>query len=176
MRLKHIVPFLLLFSLLGFLGYELFHAKPDELPSALIGDAVPAFKLPTLESDNALFMQQQLRGRVTLLNIWATWCYACSIEHDMLMKISRDYHVPIYSILYKDERKKGQAWLRKHGNPFILTGDDSNGDVAIDFGVYGTPETYVISPAGKIVYRHIGIIDQEAWDKVLFPLIKKLRG
>lgn len=176
MKLKHLTPFLLLFSLLALLGYELFHAKPNEIPSALIGEAVPTFTLSTLESPNVTFTQQQLRGHVTLLNIWATWCYACSLEHDMLLKINRDYHIPIYSVLYKDDADKGLAWLREHGNPFTLTGNDSNGDVAIDFGVYGTPETFVISPAGNIVYRHVGAIDQEAWDTVLFPLIKKLSG
>lgn len=174
-KVKLVIPFLILFTLLGFLYYELFHAKPNELPSALVGEPVPAFSLPVLGNPAASLTQKQLKNRVTLLNVWATWCYACGLEHDMLMKISQEYHIPVYSILYKDDPAKASAWLREHGNPFVMTGDDSKGDAAIDLGVYGTPETFVISPAGNIVYRHIGAIDQEAWDKVLLPLIKSLK-
>lgn len=173
-KLKLTIPFLILFILFGFLYYELFHAKPNELPSALIGEPVPAFSLPLINNPAAALTQNQLKHHVTLLNVWASWCYACGLEHEMLMKISREYHIPVYSILYKDDPAKAAAWLHEHGNPFVMTGNDSKGDVAIDFGVYGTPETFVISPAGNIVYRHIGAIDQETWDKVLWPLIKKL--
>lgn len=173
-KFNYVIPFLMLFGLLAFLGYELFHAKPYEIPSALVGEDVPNFHLPSLAGNGQVLSSSDLHGRTILLNVWATWCYACSIEHDMLMKISHQDHVPIYSILYKDQRGKGLSWLNEHGNPYVMTGDDSNGDVAIDLGVYGTPETFVISPAGKIVYRHVGAIDQDSWDNVLYPLIKKL--
>ena len=175
-RLRYFIPFLLLFSLLGFLGYELFHAKPNELPSTMIGEKVPDFRLQTLSKKGDLFTQQSLQGHVSLLNVFATWCYACTLEHDMLIKINREYHVPVYGLLYKDDAKKTIDWLNQHGNPYTKIGDDNNGDTAIDFGVYGTPETFVISKEGRIVYRHIGMIDQETWDKVLSPLIKKLNA
>jgi cytochrome c biogenesis protein CcmG/thiol:disulfide interchange protein DsbE len=161
---KFIAPFLILFLLLSLLSYELYSAKSNELPSALIGERVPAFKLGDLS-------QKDLIGKVSLLNVWATWCYACKLEHSMLMKIKNQYHVPIYGIAYKDQPDEVANWLTAKGNPYIKLGNDQQGDVAIDLGVYGTPETFVINPKGEIIYRHIGAINQDVWDKVLYPII-----
>ena len=113
---------------------------------------------------------------MSLLNVWATWCYACEIEAPMLLKIKTQYHIPIYSILYKDDPKEALLSLKKNGNPYVMIGLDRKGDTAIDLGVYGTPETFVISREGKIIYRHVGIINQTVWDSVLYPLIKKYSG
>lgn len=167
------IPFFTLFILLGLLGWELFYSKPNELPSALIGEEVPHFVLPNLLPHQPAFTHHNFAGRVSLLNIWATWCEACNLEHSMLMKIKNDYHIPIYGILYKDKVDDATAWLNEHGNPYILVGSDHKGDVAIDLGVYGTPETFVINAQGKILYRHVGILNQKIWDDVLYPLIKK---
>lgn len=172
-KIKVVIPFVILFILLALLWRELFYTKPGELPSALIGEALPTFTLPNLYHPQDMFTDKQLRGHVSLLNVWATWCYACSLEQPMLMKIKNQYHIPIYSIVYKDDTQTAIQWLNKNGNPFIITGNDHSGDVVIDFGVYGTPETFVISPQGKIIYRHVGVINQKAWDEVLYPLIKK---
>jgi cytochrome c biogenesis protein CcmG/thiol:disulfide interchange protein DsbE len=172
-KLKIIIPFILLFTLLGLLWRELVYAKVGEIPSALIGEDLPSFQLTTLYHPEQLLTEKTLRGRVILLNVWATWCYACTQEQPMLMKIKNQYHVPLYSIDYKDNPVEAKQWLQKYGNPYILIGNDNTGDTAIDLGVYGTPETFVISPSGKIVYRHIGTIDQHAWDTVLYPLVKK---
>lgn len=174
--LKQIIPFFILFTLTGLLAYEMFYAKPNELPSALVGENVPTFSLPNLYDNAPPLTQKALRGHVTLLNVWATWCDTCSVEHPMLMKIKNEYHVPIYSLVYKDDTRNAIQWLNDNGNPYTLSGNDAKGDVAIDFGVYGTPETFVISPTGKIVYRHIGAIDQQSWDETLYPIIKKLGG
>lgn len=171
--LKYALPFLILFALLALLGRQLFYAKPNELPSPLIGETIPYFEIPDLLAPNQTFTPKALTGRVTLLNIWATWCYACSVELPMLMKIKDTYRVPIYSIAYKDDPNEAKKWLYQLGNPYVATGNDKKGNVAIDLGVYGTPETYVISPQGKIVYRHIGVITQKNWDEVLYPLVKK---
>lgn len=172
-KLKHIIPFFILFALLAILWRELFYAHPNELPSALIGETVPEFQIPNLWQENKSFSTKELAGRVSLLNVWATWCSACSMEHPMLMKIKEQYHIPIYSIDYKDNSVDAKNWLHQEGNPYVMTGIDQHGDVAIDLGVYGTPETFVINPEGKIVYRHIGIIDDKVWNEVLYPLIKK---
>lgn len=172
-KLKIAIPFFLLFLLFGILCYELFYAKPNELPSTLIGEHVPEFKLPDLFHPEQTLTQEKLRGRVTLLNVWATWCEACMIEHAMLLKIAGAYHLPVYGIIYKDNKQDAINWLKKNGNPYLMVGDDSKGDVAIDLGVYGTPETFVIDPDGKVLYRQIGIIDQNTWDNVLYPIIKK---
>jgi cytochrome c biogenesis protein CcmG/thiol:disulfide interchange protein DsbE len=167
------IPFIILFILLGLLGWELFHSKPYELPSALIGENVPRFVLPNILPNQPTFTHHNFTGQVSLLNIWATWCEACTIEHSMLMKIKNDYHVPIYGIIYKDKVDDAITWLNQNGNPYERIGNDKKGDVAIDLGVYGTPETFVINAQGKIIYRHVGIIDQQIWDDILYPLIKK---
>lgn len=173
MKIKFIIPFLILFTLFGLLYKELFYAKHNELPSALIGENIPDFELTDLTHPYITLTSKDLTGRVSLLNVWASWCSACSTEQEMLMKISVDYHIPIYGIDYKDDPKTAIAWLRQYGNPYELIGADRRGDVAIDLGVYGTPETFVISPSGKIIYRHVGAIDQKTWDEVLYPLVKK---
>lgn len=166
-------PIVTLIILLALLAWELYFSKPRELPSPLIGETVPTFNLPNLFPSQPALTNNALTGRVTLLNVWATWCYACSAEHEMLMKIKNEYHVPIFSIDYKDKTPDAINWLQENGNPYLLTGDDRKGNVGIDFGVYGTPETFVISPQGKIVYRHVGVINQKVWDEVLYPLVKK---
>jgi cytochrome c biogenesis protein CcmG/thiol:disulfide interchange protein DsbE len=118
--------------------------------------------------------EQNLKGHVTLLNVWASWCYACELQHPMLMAIKNNYHIPIYGIAYKDEAKNIQTFLNEYGNPYTRLGNDSNGAVAMDFGVYGTPETFVIDKKGTIVYRHVGVISQQVWEEELLPLIKRL--
>jgi cytochrome c biogenesis protein CcmG/thiol:disulfide interchange protein DsbE len=175
-RFIYILPFIILFALFGLLWRELFYSRPNELPSTLIGETVPPFRLPNLFLPDSSFTQNELRGRVSLLNVWASWCYACNLEAAMLMKIKNEYHVPIYGIDYKDAEGDARTWLQKHGNPYVVTGKDVNGDVAIDLGVYGTPETFVINSNGKIVYRHVGAVDQKTWDEVLYPLVKRLEG
>lgn len=171
-KIKLIVPFLILFILFGLLWRELFYFKHNELPSALIGKTMPEFQLPDLSSPYKTFSQKELTGRVSLLNVWASWCYACAFEQPMLMKISEEYHIPVYGIVYKDDPVAATEWLEKYGNPYVMIGQDKNGDVAIDLGVYGTPETFLISAQGEILYRHVGVLDQKNWDEVLYPLVK----
>lgn len=172
-KLLIIIPFIVLFALLALFWRGLFYTKPSELPSTLIGETIPNFRLPRLQQPQQFFTAADLKNEVSLLNVWATWCEACTQETEMLMKIKQTYHVPIYSIDYKDKPNDAIQWLKKYGNPYDITGSDLHGDVAIDLGVYGTPETFVISPDKKIIYRHIGVIDQKAWDEVLYPLIKQ---
>ena len=170
---KNLIAYLAVGIFLIILGYELFYSKPHEIPSPLIGEALPSFKLNTINKQGIL-SNKSLPHRPLLINIWATWCYACQIEYPQLMKIARDEHTPIYSIVYKDNAAKVQQWFKKYGNPYVLTGDDANGNVAIDLGVYGTPETFVIDANGKVVYKHIGVIDSNTWNNILKPLLRKL--
>ena len=171
--LKVIIPFAILFLLVVVLAYELFYAKPHELPSALIGQAVPAFSVPELNHPKERLTERQFAQHVMLLNVWASWCEACQSEAGMLMKITQHYHVPLFGLVYKDKPDAAKKWLKENGNPYLAIGNDASGDVAIDLGVYGTPETFVINKAGQIIYRHIGPIDQTAWDKTLYPLIQQ---
>lgn len=172
--MKKTIPFIILFALLILLGRELLYANPNKITSSLVGETVPVFQLPTLLSSQKSFTNNDLIGQVSLLNIWATWCYACEIEAPFLMTIKKNYSLPIYGIAYRDKPTEINTWVKKYGNPYRLIGDDKNGEVAIDLGVYGTPETFIINKEGKIVYRHIGVLDQKVWNKVIYPLIQKL--
>lgn len=175
--MKKIIPFIILFGLCILLYRELYYAHPEELPSTLIGHPIPAFTLNDLNKPQNKFTQKNLiNPQVSLLNVWATWCDACLYEHSMLMKIANQYHVPLYGILYKDNVVSAKQWLDTHGNPYISIGNDASGDVGIDLGVYGTPETFLIDNQGKIIYRHVGVINQENWDKILHPMITQLNG
>ncbi|OGT56169.1 MAG: hypothetical protein A3F14_07030 [Gammaproteobacteria bacterium RIFCSPHIGHO2_12_FULL_43_28] len=174
MKIKFIVPFFILFILFGFLYHELFYAKTNNIESGMIGEALTPFTLRDLNQPNAFFTEHDLTSKVSLLNVWATWCYACEIEVPMLLKIKEQYHIPIYSIDYKDNPADVNAWLKRYGNPYEKIGDDTTGQTAVDLGIYGTPETFVINKKGEILYRHVGVLDQKAWDTVLYPMIKRL--
>jgi cytochrome c biogenesis protein CcmG/thiol:disulfide interchange protein DsbE len=172
-KLKIVITCIFLFALFGILWRGLFYAKPGELPSVLVGHNVPAFQLPDLLHPEQIFTNQQLKGKLTLVNVWASWCEACQAETDFLMQIK--HLVPIYGINYKDDPAAAREWLRQNGNPYRMIGQDRKGDVAIDLGVYGTPELFVINAQGEILYRHVGMINQQIWDTVLYPLIRAKR-
>jgi cytochrome c biogenesis protein CcmG/thiol:disulfide interchange protein DsbE len=160
-------------ALMGLFWHALCTASTTYHASAMVGETLPRFSLPTLGNATQTFSSTTLRGRVNLLNVWASWCSACQREHAMLMRIKDTYHVPIYGVLYRDQASNALAFLKRSGNPYVAVGDDSGGDVAVDLGIYGTPETYIISPEGKIIYRHIGIITDSVWEKEMYPLIKR---
>jgi len=173
-KIKYVLPFIFLFALFALMWYELFYTHPGELPSALIGQPLPNFSLARLDQPPLKFTQQQLaHKKVVLINFWASWCSACAAEHQMLLNISQNYHVPIYGINYKDNADDAKKWLQTHGNPYAMIGSDSSGNAGIDFGIYGTPETFVVTASRRIVYRQIGAIDQQTWDNVIYPLVQK---
>ena len=170
--MKKVAPFIILFAFLALLGRTLFYTNPDKLSYSLIGETIPNFQLPNLLFGQKFFNNKDLNNPVSLLNVWASWCYACKIEASTLMQIKEKYHIPIYGIAYKDAPNEVKTWLKKYGNPYQLIGDDKNGNIAIDFGIYGTPETFVIAQ-GKIIYRHVGVLEQKTWETILYPLVKK---
>lgn len=174
MKLKYSIPFAIIIALFGFLYHELYFAKTNNIESGMIGEDVPPFALNDLNKPNAFFTEHDLTNQVSLLNVWATWCYACEIEAPMLLNIKEKYHVPVYAIDYKDNPAEVKKWLKRYGNPYIKIGDDNTGQASVDLGIYGTPETFVINKKGEIVYRHVGVLDQKTWDNVLYPMIKKL--
>ncbi|HEX4044854.1 MAG TPA: DsbE family thiol:disulfide interchange protein [Gammaproteobacteria bacterium] len=172
-KMKLFIPLLIFMVLLGICWRQLFYGNTQVLPSALINQTVPTFQLPTLLSEQQMLTNKDFNGRVTLLNVWASWCYACAVEMPMLMRIKEQYHIPMYSINYRDDPAQAKAWLKQYGNPYVLVGSDTQGEAAIELGVYGTPELFIIDAQGKIIYRHIGVVDQAVWDNVLYPIIKK---
>lgn len=135
---------------------------------------LPSFTIQTLSSNKQLTNKTFL-GKVSLLNVWASWCRYCHNEHPMLLTIKNDYHVPIYGLNYKDNSVNAESWLETYGNPYTLIGIDTDGDVAENLQLYGTPETFIIDKHGYIRYRHVGGIDDRAWQYQIWPLIQKLQ-
>ena len=150
--------------------------NPREVPSPLINKPAPAFELPQLHDAAKTFSPAQMRGRVWLLNVWASWCVSCRQEHPLLMELARADILPIYGLNYKDERDAGMGWLRQFGNPYQLSAFDLKGQVGIDYGVYGVPESFLIDKHGVIRYKQIGVLTPEAIQKKLLPLVKALQA
>ncbi|HHO69558.1 MAG TPA: DsbE family thiol:disulfide interchange protein, partial [Gammaproteobacteria bacterium] len=140
--LRYLTPLLLFLALAGLL-YKGLSLDPHRVPSPLIGKPAPAFSLPRLQQPDAVLSSDDLKGKVSLLNVWATWCVACRAEHPLLVQLARQ-GVPIYGLNYKDKRPDAQRWLQRYGNPYLANAFDADGRVGIDWGVYGTPETFVI--------------------------------
>ncbi|KTD15520.1 cytochrome C biogenesis protein [Legionella gratiana] len=164
---------ILLFLLLSIFLWRGLSLNPHELPSAQIGKSLPDFRLPQLQNPEFFFNSSQLRDQVVLLNVWASWCAACVDEQVFMLQLARQ-GIPIYGLNYKDKSANALQWLSQWGNPYKLVFQDRNGKVAIDLGVYGAPETFVIDKKGVIRYRHAGIINQEIWLKEIAPLMKQL--
>lgn len=164
---------LILFVLLSLFLWRGLSLNPHELPSVQLGRAIPDFSLPELQHPDIFFNSAQIRNQVVLLNIWASWCNACSDEQVFLLQLARE-GVPIYGINYKDNPDDALQWLAQWGNPYTLIVQDKEGKTAIDLGVYGAPETFLIDKKGTIRYRHAGVLTQELWQKEILPLMKQL--
>ena len=173
--MRFILPFVVFMIMAAFM-YVGLSLNPREVPSPLVGKAAPAFTLPQLHEPSKQFSPQDMKGKVWLFNVWASWCTACEGEHPLFMELSRQNIVPIYGMDYKDKREDGEAWLRRHGNPYALVVSDIEGRVGIDYGVYGVPETYLIDKQGVIRHKQIGAVTPEILDKTLLPLIKELQA
>ncbi len=171
--LKFVIP-LAVFALLAiFLAVGLTR-DPREVPSPFIGKAAPAFRIEQLHDAKLAFSPADMKGKVWMLNVWASWCVSCRVEHPLLVDMSRRGLVPIVGLDYKDKRDDGMQWLSKFGNPYALSAFDVDGAVGIDYGVYGVPETFVIDKEGVIRYKQIGPITPEALEKKIMPLLKSL--
>jgi cytochrome c biogenesis protein CcmG, thiol:disulfide interchange protein DsbE len=173
MQLKRIIPFVLFLIVVAFLGKGLF-LDPHEVPSPLIGKPAPQFVAPTLENPTHNFTAAEMKGKVWLLNVWASWCGACRDEHPLLLNMSNQ-GLPLYGLDYKDTNVEAQNVLDQMGDPYIQTATDNNGKIGIDYGVYGVPETYVIDKAGVIRYKQIGPITPETLKDKILPLLKELQ-
>ena len=167
-----LAAFLALVVLLG-VGLTL---NPREVPSPLIGKPAPAFELPQLHEPGKTFAPADMKGRVWMLNVWASWCVSCRVEHPVLMDLAKTGIVPIYGLDYKDQAEDAKRWLVQYGNPYKLSAVDAKGQVGIDYGVYGVPETYVIDKRGVIRYKQIGPVTPEALQSKILPLVKQLEA
>jgi cytochrome c biogenesis protein CcmG/thiol:disulfide interchange protein DsbE len=173
--LRFIVPLLLFVMLAGFFAVGLMR-DPREVPSPFIGKPAPAFALEQLHEPQRPFGPADMKGKVWLLNVWASWCVSCRVEHPLLVEMSRNKVATIVGLNYKDKREDGVQWLQKFGNPYAVSAHDFDGKVGIDYGVYGVPETFVIDKQGVIRYKQIGPITPEALEKKILPLIRELEA
>jgi cytochrome c biogenesis protein CcmG, thiol:disulfide interchange protein DsbE len=151
---------------------------PDKsiLPSPLIGKPVPQFTLPNLFDNAQPVSSESLKGRWLLVNVWGTWCVECRAEHQELLQIKQQARVPILGIDWKDQNEDALAWLAQLGNPYERVATDRDGRVAIDWGVYGAPESFLISPAGTVVYKHIGAMTEQVWQSEFLPRVDATSG
>lgn len=174
MRYRAYLPLFVFLALALALWIGLY-LKPSEVPSVLVGKAVPEFVLPALYDDGGGLSADTLRQPgIKVVNVWASWCAPCRVEHPQLMALSRLPGITVYGINYKDRPAAAQQFLDKLGNPFAAVGADNNGRASIEWGVYGVPETFVINGAGEIVYRHVGVISGYDLAEKFLPLIRRL--
>jgi len=134
---------------------------------------MPAFDLTDLTTESTIIHSQDLIGKPILLNIWATWCITCIAEHAFLMKITQSQNIQLIGINYRDDRATAIQWLKQHGNPYQIVLFDPNGKAAIDFGIYGTPETFVIDQQGIIRYRYAGMLTPDVWNNEIAPIFAR---
>lgn len=177
-RLRYLVPVFLFVALAAALGVQLLTGEPGKVPSALIDKPVPEFALPAVQGfeDAGGFASADLgQGETALVNVFASWCGPCRVEHPLLMALAGTGTVPLYGINYKDTPADAERWLGRLGNPYRLMGADLDGRAAIEWGVYGVPETFVVDGAGRIRHRHIGVLSRHDIDETIVPLIEGLR-
>lgn len=173
--IRYLLP-LGVFALLVLVFYRGLFLDPAIVPSPLIGKPAPAFELPRLDEPAQSVSSAAFKGQVSLLNVWATWCVGCRQEHDTLLAIAKRGDVPIFGLNYKDERTAALAWLKQLGDPYVVSAYDQQGMVALDWGVYGAPETFLIDADGVIRYKHLGPLTLELFEAELLPRINELRG
>lgn len=173
-RIKLFIP-LLVFALLATIflqlekGLQSGSYDPSLLPSPLVGHQLPEFTLSLLGQPQQQRSSSALQGEPSLLNVWASWCFACRIEHDFLNQLSQR-GIPLYGLNYKDRREDASDWLAALGDPYRFNFFDHSGEAGLLLGVYGAPETYVIDSKGVVRYRHVGILSEEVWQEKIIPL------
>lgn len=169
------VGFVVLFALLGAGLMYIRNHDIREVPSPLVGKPVPAFSLPVLGQPEKTVDSASFRGKPYLLHVFASWCYVCRDENAVLMSDGKRLGIPLIGFDYKDEPSDAEKWLKMYGDPYDLVLADLEGDVAIDLGVYGAPELYLIDAGGVIRYKHIGAVTTDVLESKLMPVVRKMR-
>lgn len=170
---RFILPLALFLGIAGFLAVGL-NRNPRDLPSPLVGKPAPAFQAARLGAPAARFAPADMAGKVWLLNVWASWCGSCRVEHPVLMRLAQARLAPLVGLDYKDKDDDGLCWLRAQGDPYLLSVPDRHGRIGIDYGVYGVPETFVVDKRGVIRLRHAGPLTQQIVDGRIAPLVREL--
>ena len=173
--LRYLVPLAIFVVLVAFL-YRGLSLDSKRIPSPLVGKPMPEFSLPRLKNPAATLSDTDLKGQVSILNIWATWCVSCRAEHEVLLLLGQTGKVDIYGLNYKDDRAKAQQWLVRLGDPYVANAFDADGRAGIDWGVYGAPETFIMDRQGIIRHKHIGPLTVEILNEQILPLIEELQS
>jgi len=171
--LRYLIPLVIFIVLAVFLAIGLTR-DPHELKSVLINKPAPTFRVPQLKASDKTISNEDMRGKVWLLNVWASWCVACREEHPYLIEYAKSGVVPIYGLNYKDRREDALATLDELGDPYTASAVDLDGRVGIDFGVYGAPETYVIDQGGTIRFKYVGPMMPDVWKEKILPVVQEL--
>jgi cytochrome c biogenesis protein CcmG/thiol:disulfide interchange protein DsbE len=174
-RFAYLLPALLFALVAGYFLLGLGEGRdPSRVPSAMIDRPMPAFALPGIAEGDPGLESGDLAGKVAVVNFFASWCLPCRVEHPLLARLA-EQGVPVYGILYKDKPGAALAWLAELGNPYAASGADPEGRTAIEFGVYGVPETYLVDREGRIRFKQVGPLDEPTVERTLLPLIEELR-
>ncbi len=173
--MKRFLPLILFAGLCVFLVIGL-QLNPKEVPSPLVNKAAPAFQLPVLNDAKKTFTPTDMKGQVWLMNVWASWCVSCREEHPLLNNLAKQNILPIIGLNYKDKDGPATEWLASMGNPYQLSVVDSGGQVGINYGVYGVPESFLIDQKGTIVHKFIGPLTLSSIQNELIPMINKLKA
>lgn len=170
---------LIIFTILAVLFWRGLSLNPNDMPSALLNKPVPGFELPVLPAPEnppglVTATSEMLKGKVSLLNVWATWCVTCRQEHEFLNSL-KEQGILIYGINYKDNNEDAQRWLAELHNPYVFSVTDNDGRLGLNLGVFGAPETYVLDKQGVIRYKHIGDVNAENWNSTIKPIFDSLK-
>jgi len=169
------LPLIITAIIMVFLGIGLLFLNPKEIPSALIAKPAPAFDLAPVQGRQLGLKTADLKGEVSLVNVFASWCVACRAEHPLLMRLAKEGEVPIHGLNYRDQPQDAADWLDRLGDPYTRTGADITGRVAIEWGVYGVPETFIVGRDGLIAHKHIGAINPKTLKEEIMPLVRELQ-
>lgn len=174
-RLPYVLPLLILAGLAAYFWSGL-GRNPTALPSVLIDQPLPELSLPPIAGRERRLTTADLKGNVSLVNIFGSWCVACQAEHPFLMQLKAEGVVPLHGIDWRErDAQAGPAWLQRLGDPYTLIGDDRDSRAAIALGVTGAPETFIIDASGVIRYKHVGPITKDIWEKQLWPIVQRLQ-
>ena len=172
---RYLIPLLLVAIMIPVFIIGL-NRDPSELPSPFLNKPAPEFELPRLKDPSRTVGSADYAGQMVLVNIWATWCAGCRQEHAYLLKLASEADIPIYGLNWRDQRSKALAWLSELGDPYIASGFDADGRVGIDWGVYGAPETFLISADGIVLYKHLSPLSEMVWQRDFEPRILAAKG
>lgn len=173
---KFLLPFAAFIALVVLFAFGL---NPNRdihaLPSPLIGKPAPSFTLTDVLDPSRSVSNASLKGQVYVLNVWGTWCAECRVEHPELLAIAQQHVLPIIGLVYMDERGKAKQWLEQLGNPYQAVAFDNDGRTAINWGVYGAPETFLVDAEGRVIYKFISPMTREVWEREFLPRIAAAR-